>query len=135
MTTHFSPLLLLAAQPQVAPPTILDADSETYQSLLSCAAFHAIEADRVARDANAAAAQKAISRDFLDSATPFGPNHTAEAAEQELIAMVVVYRERLENGEPRAMAEQWTALELACRDLYPARTGLVRDRKTSDGER
>ncbi len=98
-------------------------DAETYDSLLRCAAFHTIEGERLARDESAASgdAQKAIARDFAATAhSMLSDDNDANAVETDLAQRKAEYLDRLAAGDLRETAEQWTALELACRDLHPA---------------
>ena len=108
----FLPFLLLA-QP---------ADAETYDALLRCAAFHTIEGERLERDEGAAAgdAQKAVAADFAATARAMlSDDNDANAVETDLGQRKAEYLETLASGELRQTAEQWAALELACKDLYP----------------
>lgn len=108
----FLPFLLLA-QP---------ADVETYDALLRCAAFHTIEGERLEREEGAAAgdAQKAVAADFAATARAMlSDDNDANAVETDLGQRKAEYLETLTSGELRDTAEQWTALELACKDLYP----------------
>lgn len=122
------PLLLMLQSPP-AP------DAESYQSLLGCAAFHGIEGERLTRanDAAGGEAQRALGEDFKTAATQFLPSEKAAQVDADLAALTAAYRERLGSGEARSMAEQWTALELACRELYPMLAGLQRE--AARGER
>lgn len=97
-------------------------DAETYDTLLRCAAFHGIESERLARDEGAAAgdAQKAIAEDFVSTARALlSDDNEANALETDLRQRKADYLDRLASGELRATAEQWTALELACKELHP----------------
>lgn len=98
------------------------ADTETYDSLLRCAAFHTIEGERLARDEGAAAgdSQLAIARDFAATASAMlSADNDANAVETDLAQRKAEYLNALASGDLRQTAEQWTALELACKDLYP----------------
>jgi hypothetical protein len=104
---------LLLAQP---------ADAETYDALLRCAAFHTIEGERLERDEGAAAgdAQKAVAADFVATARAMlSDDNDANAVETDLGHRKAEYLETLASGELRQTAEQWAALELACKGLYP----------------
>lgn len=104
---------LLLAQP---------ADAETYDALLRCVAFHTIEGERLERDEGAAAgdAQKAVAADFVATARAMlSGDNDANAVETDLGQRKAEYLETLASGELRQTAEQWAALELACKDLYP----------------
>lgn len=104
---------LLLAQP---------ADAETYDALLRCAAFHTIEGERLERDEGAAAgdAQKAVAADFAATARAMlSEDNDANAVETDLGQRKAEYLQTLASGELRQTAEQWAALELACKDLYP----------------
>lgn len=97
-------------------------DAETYDTLLRCAAFHSIEGERLARDEGAAAgdAQQAIATDFAATARAMlSDDNDANAVETDLARHKTDYLEKLASGELRETATQWTALELACKDLHP----------------
>ncbi len=103
------------------------ADAETYDALLRCAAFHTIEGERLARDEGAAAgdAQKAIATDFANAAHALlSADNEADAVKTDLDQRKTDYLARLAQGEVRETAAQWTALELACKELYPALSRL-----------
>lgn len=98
------------------------ADAETYDALLRCAAFHTIEGERLTRDEGAAAgdAQKAVATDFTATARAMlSDDNDANAVETDLGQRKAEYLEKLTSGELRETAEQWTALELACKELQP----------------
>lgn len=98
------------------------ADAETYDALLRCAAFHTIEGERLARDEGTTAgdAQKAVAADFTATARALlSDDNEANAVETDLGLRKAEYLQTLASGELRQTAEQWTALELACKDLYP----------------
>lgn len=104
---------LLLAQP---------ADAETYDALLRCAAFHTIEGERLDRDEGEAAgdSQKAVAADFAATArATLSDDNDANAVETDLGQRKAEYLETLAAGELRDTAKQWTALELACKELYP----------------
>ena len=104
---------LLLAQP---------ADAETYDALLRCAAFHTIEGERLERDEGEAAgdSQKAVAADFAATARAMlSDDNDANAVETDLGQRKAEYLQTLASGELRQTAEQWAALELACKDLYP----------------
>jgi hypothetical protein len=111
---------LLIAVPATARD---DSRQEIYDALLSCAAFHTIEASRA--EGNAAAAQQASAVDYADAAVNFAPDARKTTTDADLKALLESHRAKLANGEPRAMAEQWTALESACRELHPMKDALV----------
>lgn len=97
-------------------------DAETYDTLLRCAAFHGIEGERLARDEGAAAgdAQKAIAEDFASAARALlSADNEVGALETDLASRKADYLDRLASGDLRQTAEQWTALELACKELHP----------------
>lgn len=97
-------------------------DAETYDTLLRCAAFHTIEAERLTRDEGAAAgdAQKATAEDFATAArNMLSDDNDPKAAETDLAQRRAEYLDALAAGELRDTAQQWTALELACKELYP----------------
>ena len=100
----------------------LSADAETYDSLLRCAAFHTIEGERLVRDEGAAAgdAQLALARDFSATATAMlSDDNDTNAVETDLAQRKAEYLDKLVSGDVKVVAEQWTALELACKELYP----------------
>jgi hypothetical protein len=104
-----------------------DGQSEIYQSLLSCAAFHTIEATKVQGDT--AAAQQGSAYDFAEAAVLFAPDGRTVTANDDLKVMLDNFQEKLNTGEARDMAEQWTGLETACRELHAAKDALVTQRK------
>ena len=104
------------------------ADAETYDSLLRCAAFHTIEGERLARDEGEAAgdSQKAVAADFAATARAMlSDDNDTNAVESDLGQRKAEYLETLATGELHDTAKQWTALELACKDLYPMRGAIL----------
>ena len=95
---------------------------ENYETMLSCAAFHTIEATRTQGDA--AEAQQAVAYDFAKSAVRFAPDGTVGTANAELEKLLATFREKLDTGDVREVAEGWTSLESACHRLYPVRDEL-----------
>lgn len=122
------PLLLLLAVPAQADE---DERQEIYSSLLHCAAFHTIEATKTSGDASAA--QMASAYDYANAATVFVADGRSATVDAELKALLDSFKQKLDTGEPRAMAEQWTALESACRELHVAKDELVARRKAELG--
>jgi hypothetical protein len=102
---------------------------EVYDTFLSCAAFHTIEASRA--EGNAAAAQQATAVDYAEAAVHFAPDGSKATTDADLKSTLDSYQAKLANGEPRAMAEQWTALETACAELHPVKETLVARRKAA----
>ena len=96
-----------------------------YKSLLSCAAFHTIEATR--SEGDAAESQQAVAYDFATSAIGFAPDGTVETANADLEKLLATFREKLDTGDVREVAQGWTSLESACRRLYPVRDALDKD--------
>ena len=96
-----------------------------YKSLLSCAAFHTIEATR--SEGDAAESQQAVAYDFATSAIGFAPDGTVETANADLEKLLATFREKLDTGDVREVAQGWTSLESACRRLYPVRDELDKD--------
>ena len=112
----------------------LSAEQEDYNALLSCAAFHAVEAERGASSNREA--QLAASRDFLDVAAALASAKSlGTVAEADLKQLQTDYARHLGEGEAKAMAEQWTALDLACRELYPALGKVAAESKLDDKRR
>ncbi len=99
---------------------------ENYETMLSCAAFHTIEATR--GEASATEAQQAVAYDFAASAVRFAPDGKVETANADLEKMLSVFRQKLDTGDVRAIAEGWTSLGGACRKLYPVRDELGKDK-------
>jgi hypothetical protein len=93
--------------------------------MLSCAAFHTIEASR--SDGDAAEALQAVAYDFAETAVRFAPDGTVETANADLGKLLSEFREKLDTGDVREVAEGWTSLESACRRLYPVRDELGKD--------
>ena len=118
--------LILAAALSTTQATNVAADDpnrqDNYETMLSCAAFHTIEATR--SEGAAAEAQQAVAYDFATSAIRFAPDGTVETANAALEKRLSVFREKLDTGDVREMAKDWTALESACRRLYPVRDEL-----------
>lgn len=103
-----------------------DSDRQgNYTSLLSCAAFHTIEATR--SDGDTAESLQAVAYDFAKSAVRFAPDNTTETANADLEKLLSIFREKLDTGDVREVAQGWTALEAACRRLYPVRDELDQD--------
>lgn len=119
------PLALLGA-----PLSGLDAEdedsarSDAYDAMLGCAAFHTIESTSSSGDA--AAAQKAVAYDFAGVAARLAPDGRTETANADLEKRLTDYRAKLDTGDVREMAEEWTALDSACRELYPVRDAVVK---------
>ena len=135
--------LLLAATPvqtdAQADAKVEDSDrQEIYIALLQCAAFHTIEAKRADGAAHAEgdgiAAQQAVAVDYAEAATLFAVDGMRQTTDADLAAMLTDFSQKLESGEPRAMAEQWTALESACSELHQAKGALIAQRKTALSE-
>jgi hypothetical protein len=124
--------LILAAALSATPPTDDPDRQDNYETMLSCAAFHAIEATRA--DDGAAEAQQAVAYDFAASAVRFTPDGKVETANADLEKLLSVFREKLDTGDVREMAEDWTALGSACRRLYPARDELGKDAAAPEPE-
>jgi hypothetical protein len=116
---------LLVAAPAIAQD---DERQEIYDTFLSCAAFHTIEASRA--EGNAVSAQQAAAVDYAEAAVHFAPDGSKATTDSDLKALLDSHQAKLANGEPRAMAEQWTALETACAELHPIKDRLVARRKT-----
>lgn len=121
----FIPFLLMLQSP----------DGETYDAMLSCAAFHAIEAERLAREKGEAEgdAQNALSKDFTQAAI-------ASATKQanvfdDLARRKLDYQGKLANGDVHEIAKQWTALELACTELHPMLVTIKPDPPAAGGRR
>ncbi len=114
----------LLASPVIAAE---EGDREIYDTFLSCAAFHTIEASRT--EGIAAAAHQASAIDYAEAATAFAANQMTSTVNTDLETLLHSFKSKLDSGEPRAMAEQWTALESACRELHPLKDELVRKRK------
>jgi hypothetical protein len=117
--------LLLTAALANAPASDDPNRQDNYETMLSCAAFHTIEATRPESDA--AEAQQAVAYDFAKSAVRFAPDGTVETANADLEKLLATFREKLDTGDVREVAEGWTALESACRRLYPVRDELGAD--------
>ena len=105
----------LAAAPSADDPE----RQENYETMLSCAAFHTIEATR--SDGGAVESQQAVAYDFAKSAVAFAPDKSVESTNADLGKLLGVFREKLDTGDVREMAEDWTDLGSACRRLYPVR--------------
>ena len=118
--------LILAAA--LSTPTAVTDDpyrQENYETMLSCAAFHTIEATRT--QGGAAESQQAVAYDFATTAVRFAPDGKVETANADLESMLATFREKLDTGDVREVAEGWTSLESACRRLYPVRDELSAD--------
>ncbi len=120
----------LVALSIIVPAPAQDEDrQEAYDTLLACAAFHTIEASRA--EGIAAAAQQASAVDYAEAAVHFAPDGRKVTTDADLKAVLDSYQAKLASGEPRAMAEQWTALEMACAELHPLKDRLVARRKAA----
>jgi hypothetical protein len=126
-------LSVVATLSLLAIPVHADEDErqEIYNSLLSCAAFHTIEATKNQGDASAA--QTASAYDYANAATVFAADGRSATVDADLKVLLESFKQKLDTGEPRAMAEQWTALESACRELHVAKYELVARRKAERG--
>lgn len=111
----------LAADPEI--------QQENYQAMLSCAAFHTIEATRA--DADNVDAQQALALDFAKAAVPYAPDGKVETANADLEKLLSQFREELDTGDVRQMAEEWTDLDNACAALYPVRDALMNSKADS----
>lgn len=121
-------LILAAALSTTQAPDLISGDQDrqdNYESLLSCAAFHTIEATRA--EGSAAEAQQAVAYDFAKAAVRFAPDSKVETTNSDLEKLLGVFRERLDTGDARDMAEDWTALEKACLRLYSLKDDLDKD--------
>ena len=98
---------------------------DNYETMLSCAAFHTIEASR--SEGDAAESQQAVAYDYATSAVRFAPDGTVVTANADLEKLLATFREKLDTGDVREVAEGWTSLESACRRLYPVRDELGAD--------
>lgn len=118
-------LLLPAALVLIAAPLLAQDDdrSDAYAAMLGCSAFHTIESTKLQGDA--AEAQRAMAYDFAKVAVALAPDGKEETADADLKATLESHQKKLDTGDVREMAEGWTALESACRELYPARDKLV----------
>jgi glutamate synthase domain-containing protein 3 len=97
-----------------------DAERQSnYDAMLSCAAFHTIEATRA--DTDGAEAQQAVAVDFAKTAVALSTDHQVGTVNADLEQLLAKFREELDTGDVRQMAEDWTTLESACRELYPIR--------------
>jgi hypothetical protein len=96
--------------------------SDAYDAMLSCSAFHAIEGSKLQGDA--AEAQRALAYDFAEVAATLAPDGTEETANADLKSVLETFQKKLDTGDVRKMAEDWTALESACRELYPIRKAI-----------
>lgn len=96
--------------------------SDAYDAMLGCAAFHTIESSKLQGDA--AEAQRAMAYDFAEVAAPLAPDGKESTADADLKALLESYRQKLDTGDVREMAEDWTALESACAELYPVRKAI-----------
>jgi hypothetical protein len=118
-------LLLPAALLLLASPLLAQDDDrgDAYASMLGCSAFHTIESSTLQGDA--AEAQRALAYDFAKVAVALAPDGQEETADSDLKFTLESYQKKLDTGDVREVAEGWTALESACRELYPARDKLV----------
>ena len=117
--------LLLSAALVNAPASDDPNRQDSYETMLSCAAFHTIEATRAVGDA--AESRQAVAYDFAASAVRFAPDGTVETANADLESLLATFREKLDTGDVREVAEGWTSLESACRRLHPLRDQLDKD--------
>lgn len=101
--------------------------ADFYQSMLTCAAFHTIEASK--STGTAVDAQHALAVEFAEAAVSFAPDGKVETANADLKAVLDDFQNKLDTGDVREMAEQWTDTEFACSDLYRAKNSLVAARK------
>ena len=98
----------------------VDAERQSnYDAMLSCSAFHTIEATRA--DADGAEAQQAVAIDFAKTAVALSADQKIATVNADLETVLAKFREELDTGDVRQMAEDWTTLESACRELYPIR--------------
>ena len=118
-------LILAAALSTPAVATDAPNRQDNYETMLSCAAFHTIEATR--SEGDAAESQQAVAYDFAKTAVRFSPDGTVETANADLEKLLATFREKLDTGDVREVAEGWTSLESACRRLYPVRDELGAD--------
>lgn len=111
--------LMLSASPLFAE----DGDrADAYDAMLGCAAFHTIESSKLEGDA--ASAQRALAYDFAEVAAKLAPDGKVATANDDLTKFLASYREKLDTGDVREVAEDWTALESACREIYPLRQSI-----------
>lgn len=117
--------LILAAALSTTANTDDPNRQDNYETMLSCAEFHTIEASR--SEGDAAESQQAVAYDFAESAIRFAPDGTVATANADLEKLLATFREKLDTGDVREVAEGWTSLESACRRLYPVRDELGSD--------
>ena len=98
-----------------------------YQTMLTCAAFHTIEASK--SSGTAVDAQHALAVEFAEASVFFTPDGKQETANADLKAMLDDFQNKLDTGDPREMAEQWTDTDFACSDIYKLKNSLVTARK------
>lgn len=122
MIKHLPLMLALIAAPLVAQDQ--SERSDAYDAMLGCAAFHTIESTRAGSDA--AEAQLAIAYDFAEVAAGLAPDGQVATANADLETRLTKYRKDLDTGDVREMAEEWTIMESACRELYPLRGAIGR---------
>ena len=117
--------LILAAALSTSAITDDPNRQDNYETMQSCAAFHTIESSR--SEGDAAEALQAVAYDFAKSSVRFAPDGTVETANADLEKLLATFREKLDTGDVREVAEGWTSLESACRRLYPVRDELGQD--------
>jgi hypothetical protein len=117
------------------PSPVLAEDSnqqEDYESLLSCAAFYTIEATKTQGDASEA--KQATAYDFAETAAKLAPDSSVATANADLGILLKSFREKLDTGDVRAVAEGWTALESGCKELHRVKDQLVKTYKPTGEE-
>jgi hypothetical protein len=126
---NLTKLILAALAMLSAIPASADEEERQgfYQSMLTCAAFHTIEASK--SGGTAVDAQRALAVEYAEAAVVFTPDGKTETVDTDLKAMLQDFQNKLDTGDPREMAEQWTGTDMACNDLYPMKNSLVEHRK------
>lgn len=117
-------------------PEFTDADrDDAIASYVQCAAFHRIEAEMATGDEPAADAHRASAGDFLEVALHLAGSAKADAVNSDLASVETDYRSQLKKGEVRAVAEGWTQLESACKELHLVREALLGKPDSGEGVR
>jgi hypothetical protein len=125
------PLLLQSANASAQDVSL---GRELYDSLVQCAAFHAVEAGMTREGENAAASHLATANDYRADARKHAPDGKPETADADVDSKSKTYRKMIAEGDAEDMAKGWTSLESACRELHSAKSPVA-DKSVTDKNR
>lgn len=106
---------------------------EFYDSLVQCAAFHTVESGMAQEGGDAAASHLATANDYRNDARKHAIDGQPASADTDIQTAIALYRKMIAEGDAQDMAESWTQLESACRELHSVKAQL--GQKTTENAR